>query len=173
MNDGSDRSGQGGLIRRTGSEAVYLQIADIIARRIVDGDLRPGDRVPSESEVVQQFGVVQMTARRVHQELRERGLSHTVPGEGSFVGPEGTPKADHLRPMYVQIADTIVKEIRAGEIAPEGPIPGEAKLMARHGVAKATIRHSIALLREAGWVITIPYQGTFVAPQDSWPEQPG
>ncbi|WP_308170254.1 GntR family transcriptional regulator, partial [Acrocarpospora catenulata] len=117
MNEGSDQSGQSGLIRRRGMVAVYVQIADIIAKRIANGDLQPGDRVPSENELMQDFGVAQMTARRVHRELRERELAHTVQGEGSFVGLEGTPKADYLRPLYVQIADVIAKEIRAGGIA--------------------------------------------------------
>ncbi|WP_250214613.1 GntR family transcriptional regulator [Acrocarpospora catenulata] len=173
MNEGSDRSGQSGLIRRRGMVPVYVQIADVIAKRIANGDLKLGDRVPSEKDLMEEFGVAQMTARRVHRELRERELVHTVQGEGSFVGLEGTPKADYLRPLYVQIADVIAKEIRAGGIAPESPIPSERELMAMHGVAKATIRQTIALLREAGWVITIPYRGTFAAPRRSWPEQPG
>ncbi|MEO3857712.1 GntR family transcriptional regulator [Acrocarpospora sp. B8E8] len=44
--------------------------------------------------------------------------------------------------------------------------------MVEFGVAKATIRQAIASLRTEGWVITVPYRGTFAAPPHLWPEPP-
>ncbi|WP_250213763.1 GntR family transcriptional regulator [Acrocarpospora catenulata] len=153
--------------------SLYSQVADILAKRIENGELSPGDRVPSENEIKNEYGVAQMTARRVHRELRERGLVHTVPGEGSFVGPAETPRPEYLLPLYVQMAKEIVGDIRSGRLKPREPIPSERDLMQRHGVAKATVRMTLSTLREWGWVKTIPYRGSFVVAEDKWPAQDG
>ncbi|MEO3857498.1 GntR family transcriptional regulator [Acrocarpospora sp. B8E8] len=170
--NGSSSPGTRHRIRRDGMAPMYAQIADIIEEKITKGELGPGDMVPSETEVKRDFGVAQMTARRVHRELRERGLAHTVPGEGTFVGPEGTPRPAHMQPLYQQIANELAAAICAGRHRPGDPITSERDLMVEFGVAKATIRQTIASLRTDGWVITVPYRGTFVAPPHLWPEPP-
>ncbi|WP_214106395.1 GntR family transcriptional regulator [Acrocarpospora catenulata] len=157
------------MLDREGHIPLYRQIADIIGDRITRGELSPGEPIPSETELKREYGVAQMTARRVHRELRERGLIHTVPGEGSFVGPAGTPRAEYLAPLYRKIADQVAGGIQDGRIPANRPIPSERNLMLEHGVAKATIRQAISLLRTEGWVFTVPYRGTFAAPPESWP----
>jgi GntR family transcriptional regulator len=60
-----------------------------IMRRLVDllesGQLAPGDRVPSERELTERFGVSRMTARQALAELERQGLVLRVQGKGSFV----------------------------------------------------------------------------------------
>ena len=38
-------------------EYVYVQIADLLAEKIASGELAPGDRLPSELEVAETYGV--------------------------------------------------------------------------------------------------------------------
>ena len=45
------------------SVALFQQVKDHIARKIQDGTLRAGDRLPSEHALVAQFGISRMTAR--------------------------------------------------------------------------------------------------------------
>lgn len=59
-----------------------------IETRINQGDLRPGDRVPSENQLCEQFEVSRMTARRALQALTEAGLLVRTPGLGSFVAEQ-------------------------------------------------------------------------------------
>jgi DNA-binding GntR family transcriptional regulator len=66
---------------------VYVQVADILRRRIQDGRLLPDRPVPSELQLQQEFGVARGTARKSIALLREEGLVITVPGRGSFVTP--------------------------------------------------------------------------------------
>jgi DNA-binding GntR family transcriptional regulator len=63
----------------------YRQIAEIIRRRIGAGDYQPDTRIPTESEIVEEFKVARTTARRAVQVLREDGLVYTVPNRGSYV----------------------------------------------------------------------------------------
>jgi DNA-binding GntR family transcriptional regulator len=41
----------------------YRRIADAYRHRIVSGELRPGDRLPTEHEIAERFGVVRQTVR--------------------------------------------------------------------------------------------------------------
>ncbi len=59
-----------------------------IETRINQGDLRPGDRVPSENQLCEQFEVSRMTARRALQALTDDGLLVRTPGLGSFVAEQ-------------------------------------------------------------------------------------
>ena len=72
----------------------YRQIAAILRRRITGGQVPPGNRIPTESELVEEFEVARSTARRAVEVLREEGLIYTVPNRGSYVGkqpPESAP----------------------------------------------------------------------------------
>ena len=69
----------------SGAVARYQQVKDHITRRIQDGQWQPGDRLPSENDLVQQFGLSRMTVNRALRELAEQGRIERVAGVGSFV----------------------------------------------------------------------------------------
>lgn len=63
----------------------YRQIVAEIRARILAGDLRPGDRVPSIREIARRWGVAVATATRVMATLRDDGLVETKVGAGTVV----------------------------------------------------------------------------------------
>ncbi|MGW7457039.1 GntR family transcriptional regulator [Streptomyces sp. NPDC054797] len=63
----------------------YLQIADDLGQQIKNLVLRPGEQVPSESELMERYGVAQGTVRKAMTELRTTGLIVTHHGKGSYV----------------------------------------------------------------------------------------
>jgi GntR family transcriptional regulator len=65
-------------------------------------------------------------------------------------------------PRYRQIADIIRERIESGELLPDRPIPSETAIQQEFGVARATARHAVELLREQGLVVTVPGMGTYV-----------
>ena len=65
--------------------SVYIQVAAILRRRIQKGQLGPDDRLPSESELIEQFGVGRKTARSAVKVLRDEGLVYTISQRGTYV----------------------------------------------------------------------------------------
>ncbi|MFI7151847.1 GntR family transcriptional regulator [Nonomuraea sp. NPDC050022] len=63
----------------------WLQVANIIKERIASGQYQVDAPVPSEHQIVQEFGVARGTARKVLERLREEGVTYSVRGLGSFV----------------------------------------------------------------------------------------
>jgi GntR family transcriptional regulator len=65
----------------------HRQIAAWLLARIESGEFRPGQALPSETDLMQTFGVARTTARRAIAYLRDVGAVRTVPGRGSYVQP--------------------------------------------------------------------------------------
>ncbi|MGK5544606.1 TetR/AcrR family transcriptional regulator C-terminal domain-containing protein [Streptomyces sp. URMC 127] len=73
----------------------YLRIAAELRRRITDGELAPGDRVPSTRQIAQEWNVALATATKVLTTLRQEGLVRARPRAGTVVaGPDRQPAAE-------------------------------------------------------------------------------
>ncbi|MFI0739965.1 GntR family transcriptional regulator [Streptomyces sp. NPDC021100] len=66
------------------------------------------------------------------------------------------------KPKYLQIADDLSEQIRAGVLAPGSAVPSETELMSRYGVASGTVRKAIAELRTTQLIETHHGRGSFV-----------
>jgi len=64
---------------------LYEQAADWIAAAIAAGDLAPGDKLPAERDLAEDWGIGYMTVRHAIAVLRERGLVASRVGKGTFV----------------------------------------------------------------------------------------
>ena len=63
----------------------YETVKTSIQQRIAVGGWQPGVRLPSERELVQEFGCVRMTVHRALRELEAEGLIERRQGSGSYV----------------------------------------------------------------------------------------
>lgn len=63
----------------------YLRIADALRARITGGDLRPGDRLPSISEIQAEWGYSAGVGQRAYGTLVDEGLVISRPGAGYYV----------------------------------------------------------------------------------------
>lgn len=74
-----------GGIDPTSDRPVYRQIAAALRDAIECGELGPGDRLPSESELMRRFGVAQGTVRHALALLRGEGIVVAEHGRGVYV----------------------------------------------------------------------------------------
>jgi CheY-like chemotaxis protein len=62
----------------------YVSIADNLQRQIESGEVRDGDRLPSQHEMAKQYGVSLTTLRSAVDLLEQRGLVRSAHGLGTF-----------------------------------------------------------------------------------------
>lgn len=67
------------------SSRLYEQIVEQIEQSVQRGDLKPGDQLPAERELAEQFGVSRTAVREAVKALREKGLVEAYPGKGTFI----------------------------------------------------------------------------------------
>ncbi|MER5181322.1 winged helix-turn-helix domain-containing protein [Streptomyces sp. NPDC002896] len=91
--------------------AKYLEIADDFKRRIRDGELPPGEKLPSETELMAAHGVSRTVARQAISRLREDGYVISHQGKGSFVTLPGGDRPVKHSPEFEQIAEYL-SEVR-------------------------------------------------------------
>ena len=75
------------LLARNQRSPLWRQILSLLEGEIRSGRYAPGDRLPTEGELAQWFGVNRHTVRRALAGLRERKLVRAVQGCGTFVDP--------------------------------------------------------------------------------------
>jgi len=161
-----------------GGAALYQQVKDFIAGRIQDGTWRAGDRLPSENELVQQFGISRMTVNRALRELVEQGRIRRTAGVGSFVADD-KPQSNLL-----QIA-SLAQDIRsrghdyACEVIAVERISATLEIAAALGLnTGASVFHSLCVHKEDGVPMQLEdrYVNPAMAPgfdqQDFSSEQP-
>ena len=64
---------------------LYQKVKNHLENLILNKQLQPGDQLPSESELEEEFAVSRVTVRRALQELSYDGKIKRVAGKGSFV----------------------------------------------------------------------------------------
>jgi DNA-binding FadR family transcriptional regulator len=70
---------------QSGGAPVYAQLADLLRREILAGRIRPGQALPSERTLEQQYGLGRHTIRRAVAVLRAEGLVVVAKGHGVLV----------------------------------------------------------------------------------------
>ena len=70
---------------------LYQQIRALITRSLESGEWKPGDIIPSESELAERFGVSQGTVRKAIDELAAENLLVRRQGKGTFVATHKDP----------------------------------------------------------------------------------
>lgn len=93
-------------------EPIFRQLARTLVTTIETGAVRIGERLPTEAELAQRYGVSRHTVREAMAQLRALGLIESRQGVGSVV------LSNHARVAYVETFSSIDELIRFGRAAP-------------------------------------------------------
>lgn len=114
----------------------HEQLSDWLRERLTTGDYAPDDRLPSEHELGELFGVSRITVRRALGTLENEGLIYRRQGLGSFAAPPKVPQG------LVRLTDFAQDMERAGMVP-------ESRVL-HHAPAEAPAAAATALGLEAG-----------------------
>ena len=67
---------------------IYLQVIRELQKKMIKGELKPGDKMPSNRELAVLYKVNQNTAARIYREMESEGYCYTKRGIGTFVSEE-------------------------------------------------------------------------------------
>ena len=91
---------------------LYRQIVNVFVEQIQSGNRNDGDRLPSESEIVEQFRVSQITAKNALNMLADLGYAERIRGKGTFVRAGHLPRKSFLIGIiFTTLSTTVDKEL--------------------------------------------------------------
>lgn len=124
----------------------YLRLADAIERAIVEGALKPGDKLPPQRDIAFDLKVTVGTIGRAYQIARERGLTTGEVGRGTYVRHVDVPpeKPSKLSLMPNATADSLPgQETDDAKLdSTSAPLVGQAEVVA--GVFAGVLQDSSA-----------------------------
>lgn len=123
---------------------VFERVAVQIEQRILDGELRSGDRLPTERELAEQFQVSRTAVREALKILAQKGLVDMRPGRGTIVIDGANEALRHSLGL--------VMKLKLGEVGGSNTLVEVREILeieiAGLAAARAT-EQEIAVLREA------------------------
>lgn len=97
------------------SDPYYVQIQNYILNQIREGTLKPDDRIPSESQLSEMFGVSRITSSMAVKQLAQQGYVYRQQGKGTFVLGNRTekhvPKAAHMAYVFENSRQDVMESI--------------------------------------------------------------
>jgi len=104
---------------------LYQSILEAISRQIRSGELKPGGRLPSESDLSKTYSAGRNTIRRALSELVDAGYLKTIPGLGTFVEDSRlTKSAEYLIGMSQEMGfhqKKVTSQVLEAKIIPADP----------------------------------------------------
>ncbi|GAA2637376.1 GntR family transcriptional regulator [Streptomyces vastus] len=92
------------------------EIADILRDRIRGGELKAGDRLPTQAELAEEFGVERGTVRQALRALQEDGLLSNVSKGSPPRIAEVSPPTDEPQPTMVGLAPQLMEAFTAKHV---------------------------------------------------------
>jgi GntR family transcriptional regulator, mannosyl-D-glycerate transport/metabolism system repressor len=89
---------------------MYRQIADVLREKVQRGELKPGDALPTESALQEEFSVSRVTVRQALKQLTQEAIIESIQGSGSYVKEERVNYDIYqLTSFYEKLADRNVE----------------------------------------------------------------
>lgn len=90
---------------------IYMQVIRDIKKRIVQKQLCPGDKLPSNRELAVLYKVNPNTAARIYKEMEAEGYCYTKRGLGTFITEDEMMQKELRKEMAKDLLDGFMKEM--------------------------------------------------------------
>ena len=136
---------------------LYAQLASLLRQRIVRGEWKEGDRLPSHGELTREFGVARVTVRQAISILERDGVVKSRRGRGTFVAAQPgrrrrLPMHGTLMSMLMMMQanppdmDKIEERIASPKLHPEDGTPAPSYVCFRRLYRRESVPIDVAWL---------------------------
>ena len=102
------------IISNSSGKPIYEQITSQIKQKIMQGELKEGDALPSMRLLAKDLHISVITTKRAYEELERDGFITTVVGKGSFVA---STDSEFLREEQLRTAEAhLTQAVRAARL---------------------------------------------------------
>jgi GntR family transcriptional regulator len=123
------------MIDRNNPLPYYVQLKESIRERIERGDWKPGDLLPSEAQLCEQFDVSRTVVRQALKDLAHEGLLYCRKGKGSFVAES------KISERFIQQLMGFHQEMSERGLCPSSKVLKQEKVVATPKVANQLALH--------------------------------
>ncbi len=104
------------IIRNTGEQPIYEQIATQLKNQILTGRLQSGDPLPSMRLLAKELRISVITTKRAYEELERDGFIVSITGKGSFVAGQNAAlmKEQKLRMIEMHLQEAAEQAAACG-----------------------------------------------------------
>jgi len=130
----------------------YVGVKMKLLEQIGKGEYRQGDKLPTEREMCEIYGVSRITIRQALSELEKDGAIRRIQGRGTFVsgGKVNAPSAKKER-KYEQLLSSIYSF--SEDLRKQGVVPGTRVLVLSHIIAQAPLTEKLQV--EPGHMVDV------------------
>jgi GntR family transcriptional regulator len=82
---------------------MYLQLREVIRKKIEEGEYQPGTSIPSENDLASLYSINRLTVRNAMSKLVNEGLLKRVQGKGVYVVPDRVERDLEKLGGFVQV----------------------------------------------------------------------
>ena len=86
--------------------AAYYQLQQLLKKKILNGEMLAGERLPNEYELGKLYSVSRITVRRALENLEHEGYVERIQGRGTFVT---LPKIEQQMSSFYSLSETFIK----------------------------------------------------------------
>ena len=102
------------IISNSSGKPIYEQITSQIKQKIMQGELKEGDALPSMRLLAKDLHISVITTKRAYEDLDRDGFITTVVGKGSFVA---STDSEFLREEQLRTAEAhLTQAVRAARL---------------------------------------------------------
>jgi GntR family transcriptional regulator len=145
----------------------YAQLKQILLDYIDGHALKPGDRLPGDHQLGEQYDVSRTVVRQALSELEAEGIIERVKGRGTFLAQRKTDEGlvRSVTGLYQQVTErgsTLRSDVRRLEVVPaDAPV---AKMLQIEPRTPVTLLERLRYVDSEPWVLTITYIPLALAP---------
>ena len=108
------------IISNSSNKPIYEQITDQIRQMIMNGELRPGEPLPSMRFLAKELRISVITTKRAYEELERDGFICTQVGKGSFVADSNQEIVREAQLREIEnLLEAAVEKSRSGGLSLE------------------------------------------------------